>query len=62
MKSLFTITTLIAAATALTFAADKPKYKDGGCCDKADKKGEKCKHPCCVEAESKNEVCKKCNG
>ena len=42
------------------FAADK-KYKEGGCCDKAAKKGEQCKHPCCVAAEKDGKVCEKCN-
>ena len=41
-------------------AADK-RYKDGGCCDKAAKKGEKCAHPCCVAAEKDGKVCEKCN-
>jgi len=61
MKKLLSV---LAVASLLgsvaVFGADK-KYKEGGCCDKAAKKGEKCKHPCCVEAEAKGEVCKKCN-
>lgn len=58
LLSVFAVLSLLGSVAA--FGADK-KYKDGGCCDKAAKKGEKCKHPCCVEAEGKGEVCKKCN-
>ena len=45
-------------------AADKPadkQYKEGGCCDKAKKAGEACKHKCCVAAEKDGKVCEKCN-
>lgn len=48
------------ALAAGAFAADK-KYKEGSCCDKAQKAGEKCEHPCCVKAEKENKVCEKCN-
>ena len=39
----------------------KPEYKAGGCCDKAKKAGEACKHECCVKAEADKKVCAKCN-
>ena len=52
------VTSLALAAGAI--AADK-KYKEGGCCDKAAKKGEKCKHQCCVAAEKDGKACEKCN-
>ncbi len=59
------ISMLSAVAMGLAFvggaiAAEK-KYKEGGCCDKAAKKGEACKHPCCVEADKAGKVCEKCN-
>lgn len=63
MKKLTFILSVIAMGGALTtgaFAADK-KYKEGGCCDKAQKKGETCAHPCCVAAEKDGKVCAKCN-
>ena len=62
MKKLSFILSVIAMSVLSTgaFAADK-KYKEGGCCDKANKKGEKCEHPCCVTAEKDNKVCEKCN-
>ncbi|QIF02687.1 hypothetical protein [Roseimicrobium sp. ORNL1] len=60
MKALLTILTVSAMMTSFSFAADS-KYKEGGCCDKAAKKGEKCQHPCCVDAEKAGKVCEKCN-
>ena len=60
---LTSILTIVATSLALVtsgLAADK-KYKEGGCCDKAAKKGEKCSHPCCVKAEAEGKVCAKCN-
>ena len=60
---LTSILTIIVSSLALVtsgLAADK-KYKEGGCCDKATKKGEKCAHPCCVTAEKEGKVCAKCN-
>jgi hypothetical protein len=42
-------------------AADKPKYTEGSCCDKAAKNGKECAHKCCVAAKEKGEVCTKCN-
>ena len=60
MKKALGILTLAIASVSL--AADKPKYKEGSCCDKGSKSGEGCSHPCCVEAAKKGEVCKKCNG
>jgi hypothetical protein len=60
MKTLLTVFTAVLAMTAFAFAADI-KYKEGSCCDKAAKKGEKCKHPCCVEAEKGGKACEKCN-
>lgn len=59
MKALLTVLTAAAMMTSFSFAA--PKYKEGSCCDKAAKKGEKCKHPCCVDAEKAGKVCEKCN-
>ncbi len=53
------VTSLVLAAGA--FSAEKPKYKEGSCCDKAAKKNEKCAHPCCVAAEADKKVCEKCN-
>lgn len=60
MKALLTVLTASAMMTAFSIAAES-KYKEGGCCDKAAKKGEKCKHPCCVDAEKAGKVCEKCN-
>ncbi len=48
------------AMVGSAFAADH-KYTAGSCCDKAEKKGEKCAHPCCVAAEKEGKVCEKCN-
>jgi hypothetical protein len=61
MKTLLTVLTATAMMASLSFSADAKKYKEGGCCDKAQKKGEACKHPCCVEAEKAGKVCEKCN-
>ena len=60
LTSILTIIVTSLALTTVGFAADK-KYKEGGCCDKAAKKSEKCAHPCCVAAEKDNKVCEKCN-
>ena len=57
---LLSIIAVVAALAGGALAADK-KYKDGGCCDKAAKKGEKCAHPCCVAAEKDGKACEKCN-
>lgn len=57
------LTTILLASLALVggaFSAEK-KYKEGICCDKADKKGEKCARPCCVAAEKDGKVCEKCD-
>jgi hypothetical protein len=59
MKTLLTLLA-VASMTTLSFGADK-KYKEGGCCDVAKKKGEACVHPCCVKAEKDGKVCEKCN-
>ena len=48
-------------AVAADTKVDTSKFKDGGCCQKADKKGEKCNHPCCVKAAKDSKVCEKCN-
>lgn len=64
---------LVNSLTALSFAAamlvsvamaadEKPKFKDGSCCDKAQKAGKECAHKCCVEAAKDKKVCEKCNG
>jgi hypothetical protein len=57
------LTTILIASLALAGGAfsEEKKYKEGGCCDKAAKKGEKCAHPCCVAAEKDGKVCEKCN-
>ncbi|WP_050023534.1 hypothetical protein [Verrucomicrobium sp. BvORR034] len=60
MKTLLTVLSAAAIMSTLSFGAES-KYKEGGCCDKAAKKGEKCAHPCCVEAEKAGKVCEKCN-
>lgn len=57
---------LLLASVALLAAADAPptspaKYKEGSCCDKATKRGEKCVHPCCVKAAKSGKVCDHCN-
>jgi hypothetical protein len=63
----------IAMALAMAFAvgtfataedkkpAEKPKYTEGSCCDKAQKAGKECAHKCCAEAAKENKVCEKCN-
>lgn len=60
MKTLLTVLSAAALMSTLSFGAES-KYKEGGCCDKAAKKGEKCAHPCCVDAEKAGKVCEKCN-
>ncbi|MEZ0386987.1 MAG: hypothetical protein ACAI34_07975, partial [Verrucomicrobium sp.] len=60
MKTLLTVFSAVALMSAFSLAADS-KFKEGGCCDKAAKKGEKCAHPCCVEADKAGKVCEKCN-
>jgi hypothetical protein len=61
---------LLLLPSCLLFAADKPaadpakvapKYQEGGCCDKATKRGDKCNHPCCVKAAKVGKVCDHCN-
>ncbi|NBV79972.1 MAG: hypothetical protein EBR62_08965 [Verrucomicrobia bacterium] len=63
MKKL--ILPLLLVCSLVAFAADTKvdtsKFKDGGCCQKADKKGEKCNHPCCAKAAKDGKVCEKCN-
>ena len=53
----------VAACGVVGAAEDKPKpkYTEGSCCDKAEKKGEKCAHKCCQDAEKDGKVCQKCN-
>ena len=48
-------------ATAADKPAEKPKYTEGSCCDKAQKAGKECAHKCCQEAAKENKVCEKCN-
>jgi len=60
LTSILTIIVTSLALVTAGLAADK-KYKEGGCCAKAAKKGEKCAHPCCVAAEKDGKVCEKCN-
>lgn len=43
-------------------SAEGKKFKEGGCCDKAQKAGKTCEHKCCVAAAEKGGVCEKCNG
>ena len=64
--SLLLVCTLLAVAADILAVdgdtkVDTTKFKDGGCCQKADKKGEKCAHPCCVKAAKDAKVCEKCN-
>ena len=62
MKKAFSILALTAMTAAFaTFAADKPKFTAGSCCDKAQKAGKECAHPCCVTATKDGKVCAKCN-
>ena len=63
IKSLLAFAAVAAICASVAFAADdkKPKYLEGGCCDKAAKKGETCKHECCVTAAKDGKVCEKCN-
>jgi hypothetical protein len=62
IKTLAAAVFMAALCLSLTAAdKEKPKYKDGGCCDKAAKKGETCKHECCVAAAKDGKVCEKCN-
>lgn len=60
LLSILSVIAMSGALATSAFAVDK-KYKEGGCCEKAHKKGEKCAHPCCVSAEKDNKVCAKCN-
>lgn len=60
LTSILTVVLTCLALASSALAADK-KYKEGGCCDKAAKKGEKCGHPCCVAAEKEGKACEKCN-
>lgn len=60
LTSILTVVITSLALAGSGIAADK-QYKAGGCCDKAQKKGEKCAHPCCVAAEKDGKVCEKCN-
>jgi hypothetical protein len=61
MKALLTVLTASAMMAAFSLGADKPKYKEGSCCDKAEKAGKACAHACCVEATKAGKVCEKCN-
>ena len=63
MRPLLPLASLLVAlvAVAADTKVDTAKFKDGGCCQKADKKGEKCNHPCCVKAAKDAKVCEKCN-
>lgn len=63
MKKL--ILPLLLVCSLVAFAADTKidpsKFKEGGCCQKAAKTGDKCNHPCCVKAAKDGKVCEKCN-
>ena len=63
VKSLTALSFAAAMLVSVAMAADeKPKFKDGSCCDKAQKAGKECAHKCCVEAAKDKKVCEKCNG
>ena len=63
MKSLKTLIAFVAiAAAGVAFAAEKTANKTAGCCAKAQKAGETCKHACCVEAAKEGKNCTKCGG
>ncbi|GDY18719.1 hypothetical protein LBMAG56_00640 [Verrucomicrobiota bacterium] len=62
VKSLAVLAFAAAVMVSVAMAADeKPKFKAGGCCDKAQKDGKECAHKCCVEAAKDKKVCEKCN-
>jgi hypothetical protein len=63
VKSLAVLAFAAAVMVSVSFAADaeKPKFKAGGCCDKAQKDGKECAHECCVAAAKDKKVCAKCN-
>ncbi len=60
MKTLLSTFAVAMMLTSVSFAAES-KYKEGSCCDKAEKASKKCEHPCCVDAEKAGKVCEKCN-
>ncbi len=63
VKSLTALSFAAAMLVSVAMAADeKPKFKDGSCCDKAQKAGKECAHKCCVDAAKDKKVCEKCNG
>lgn len=59
LTQIFTAIAML-ALTSGALAADK-KFKEGSCCDKAQKAGKTCTHPCCVAAAKDGKVCEKCN-
>lgn len=62
VKSLAVLAFAAAVMVSVAMAADeKPKFKEGGCCDKAVKAGKECAHECCVAAAKDKKVCAKCN-
>ena len=64
-KSLLTFAVVSLFAAGLAFAgADKVKSENkvAGCCAKAAKAGESCKHECCVAAAKDGKNCTKCGG
>ncbi len=60
MKTLLSVFAVATMMSTISFAADS-KFKEGSCCDKAEKAGKKCEHACCVEADKAGKVCEKCN-
>lgn len=66
MKSI-RILFVLALASFLTtaFVRAEEAHKEGtkgGCCMKAEKKGEKCSHECCEAAAKEGKNCEKCGG
>jgi hypothetical protein len=57
----FSVGTIALAEDKKTDDAPKKAFKEGGCCDKAQKAGKTCEHKCCVAAEAEKKVCEKCN-
>lgn len=61
MKKLLNVFAIVSLMGFVSAFGEDVKVKEGSCCDKAAKKGEKCAHPCCVKAEADGKVCAKCN-
>lgn len=61
MKKLLSVFAVLSLMGMVSAFGEDTKVKEGSCCDKAAKKGEKCAHPCCVKAAEESKVCAKCN-